>query len=91
MFEGLGMPELILIVVVFLIFFGPKKIPEMAQGIGKGIREFRKSIKEVQNDIEETTTSTAALGPVDREHELIKRELELAKREEELRQKTAAS
>lgn len=90
MFEGLGMPELILIIVVFLIFFGPKKIPEMAQGLGKGIREFRKSLKEINSDVEQTP-SVSTTAPADRELELTKRELELTKREQELEQKLGSS
>ncbi|MCL4511230.1 MAG: twin-arginine translocase TatA/TatE family subunit [Bacteroidetes bacterium] len=50
MFEGIGLPEIILILVILVIFFGAKRIPELAQGIGKGIREFRKSVKEIQED-----------------------------------------
>jgi len=50
MFENIGGGELLLILFVILIFFGPKKIPEIGQSIGKGIREFRKSIREVQEN-----------------------------------------
>ena len=49
---SLGMSEIILILLVVLIFFGAKKIPELAQGLGKGMREFRKAAREVQEDIE---------------------------------------
>jgi sec-independent protein translocase protein TatA len=49
---NLGAPEIILIVAVVLIFFGAKKIPELAQGIGKGLREFRKAARDIQEDIE---------------------------------------
>lgn len=49
---GLGTQEIVLILLVILIFFGAKKIPELAQGLGKGIREFRKAAKDVQDDIE---------------------------------------
>ena len=49
---GLGTPEIILILLVILIFFGSKKIPDLAQGLGKGIREFRKAARDVQDDIE---------------------------------------
>jgi sec-independent protein translocase protein TatA len=47
-----GTTEILLIVLVVLIFFGAKKIPELAQGLGKGIREFRKAAKEVTEDID---------------------------------------
>ena len=40
---GIGVPELILILVVGLIVFGPGKLPEMGRSLGKGIREFRKA------------------------------------------------
>jgi sec-independent protein translocase protein TatA len=49
---SLGTPELLLILLVVLLFFGAKKIPEFAQGLGKGIREFRKAARDVQDDIE---------------------------------------
>lgn len=45
--------EWILIVLVILIFFGAKKIPELARGLGKGIREFKDATKEVKKEIEE--------------------------------------
>ena len=50
---NLGATEIILIVLVILVFFGAKKIPELAHGLGKGIREFRKATREVQDDISE--------------------------------------
>jgi len=49
---NLGTTEIILIALVFVVFFGAKKIPELAQGLGKGIREFRKAAREVQDDID---------------------------------------
>jgi sec-independent protein translocase protein TatA len=38
--------------LVILIFFGPKKIPDLARGLGQGLREFRKASREIQDDIE---------------------------------------
>ncbi|MBI4429455.1 MAG: twin-arginine translocase TatA/TatE family subunit [Ignavibacteriales bacterium] len=49
---SLGAPEIILIAVVILILFGAKKIPEFMQGLGKGVREFRKASKDIQEEIE---------------------------------------
>jgi sec-independent protein translocase protein TatA len=55
MFGNLGAPEIILILLIVLIFFGAKKIPELAQGLGKGMREFKKATRDVQEDIEKET------------------------------------
>jgi sec-independent protein translocase protein TatA len=51
MFENIGGPELLLILIVIFLFFGVKKLPEIAKGLGQGIREFRKAVREVQEDI----------------------------------------
>lgn len=51
MFGNIGAPEIILILLVVLVLFGAKKIPELAQGLGKGIREFKKSMKDIEEDI----------------------------------------
>lgn len=47
---NLGMPEILIVVFILLIFFGAKKIPELAQGLGKGIREFKKAVKDTEDD-----------------------------------------
>ena len=49
---NLGMPELLLIFAVVMLLFGAKKIPELAQGLGKGIREFRKAARDIQDEVE---------------------------------------
>ena len=54
MFGNLGTGEIILIVLIVLIFFGAKKIPELAQGLGKGLREFRKATRDIQDEVEQT-------------------------------------
>jgi sec-independent protein translocase protein TatA len=48
-----GVPEMILIAVVILIFFGGKKIPELMRGVGRGMREFNDAKNNVKNEIEE--------------------------------------
>jgi len=50
MFEDLSFGKILLIVLVLVIFFGAKKIPEIAQSLGKGVKEFKKAIKDVQDD-----------------------------------------
>lgn len=51
MFGNLGASEILIIVLVVLLLFGSKKIPELAQGIGKGMREFKKALRDVEEDI----------------------------------------
>ena len=48
---GLGTPEIILIFMVFLLLFGAKRLPDLAKGLGKSIREFKKASNEDENDI----------------------------------------
>lgn len=52
---GLGTPEIILIGVVILVLFGAKKIPELMQGLGKGVKEFKKATTDIEKDIKGTT------------------------------------
>jgi len=59
---GLSGGEIILILVVFLILFGSKKIPEFAQSLGKGMREFKKAASDIQTEIE-TESSTKKQPP----------------------------
>ena len=54
MFQNLGTGELIIIALIILLLFGAKKIPEMAKGIGKGIKEFKKGINEVEDEIKKS-------------------------------------
>ena len=50
---GLGWIEFLIIALFIIIFFGAKKIPEIARGMGKGIREFKDATKEIKNEINE--------------------------------------
>lgn len=49
---GLGMPELLVILVVALIVIGPKKLPDIARALGKGMREFRKATNDIKQNID---------------------------------------
>jgi len=51
MFGNFGVGEIILILLVVLILFGAKKIPELAKGLGKGMSEFKKGLKDVEDDL----------------------------------------
>ncbi len=52
MIGGIGMPELLVILVIILIIFGATKLPQIGDGLGKGIRNFKKGIKNSEIDLE---------------------------------------
>jgi len=49
-FGGLGMPELLVILLICLLIFGAEKLPEIGRALGKTVKEFKKSIKEVDSE-----------------------------------------
>lgn len=49
---GIGTTELLVILFIILLVFGSKKLPELAQGLGKGIREFKKASNEIQDELD---------------------------------------
>ena len=53
MFGNLGMPEILLIMLIVLLLFGAKRIPEIAGSMGKGIREFKKNINDATRDVQD--------------------------------------
>ncbi len=65
MFENIGAPELLLILVVVFIFFGAKKIPDMAKGLGQGIREFRKALRDVHEEVDKEVKQIGKLSDPD--------------------------
>src|SRR5512145_2230912 len=50
---GIGFQEMLIILVVVLIFFGPKRLPDLAKSLGKGIAEFKKASDEIRKGIDE--------------------------------------
>lgn len=59
MLSNIGVPGLILILVLALIIFGPKKLPEMGRAVGQTLREFKKSTKELIDDEKDTIEEAA--------------------------------
>jgi sec-independent protein translocase protein TatA len=57
---NLGGGEVFLILAVVLILFGARKLPELAKGLGQGIKEFKKATKEVTDEIQNAPTDTTA-------------------------------
>jgi sec-independent protein translocase protein TatA len=64
---GIGVPELIVILVIALVIFGPGKLPEIGSALGKGIRDFKKSfegadedLKKVESNVNNTDTAGKA-------------------------------
>jgi sec-independent protein translocase protein TatA len=56
---GIGFQEMLLILVVVLIFFGPKRLPDLAKSLGKGLAEFKKASEEVKKSIDEAMKEEA--------------------------------
>lgn len=52
-FGSLGISELLVIFVVVLVFFGPRRMPEVARSMGSAMREFRRSLNQIQRELEE--------------------------------------
>lgn len=53
MFGSIGMPELVIILVIALIIFGPRKLPELGRSLGRSIGEFKKASNELRSTLEE--------------------------------------
>lgn len=70
MFGNLGFPELLIIMVVILLLFGAKRIPEIAGSMGKGIKEFKKNINDATREV------TSETNPPETQSRLTAAELE---------------
>ena len=60
---GLGGGELLLVAFIALIFIGPKKLPELAKGLGKGIREFQKAKDDLVHEVVEDKPKVSESSP----------------------------
>jgi sec-independent protein translocase protein TatA len=54
MFGNIGMSELLVIMIVVLLLFGPKRLPELARGLGRSIQEFKKAAEDVKKELNVT-------------------------------------
>jgi len=61
---GIGMPELLVILVVALLVLGPKRLPEIAKSLGRGIAEFRRATSEVRSAVSTEPTPASAPRPI---------------------------
>ncbi len=59
---GIGMPELIVVLVIIMVIFGAGKLPQIGEGLGKGIRNFKKATK-TQDEIDVTPSKTEEKKP----------------------------
>jgi sec-independent protein translocase protein TatA len=77
MFGNLGFPELLIIMVVILLLFGAKRIPEIAGSMGKGIKEFKKNINDATREV------TSETNPPETQSRLTAADLERRRAAEE--------
>jgi len=75
LFPHIGVPELIIILVVALVIFGPKRLPEVGRSLGKTINEFRRSSREMVGDV------TSSVQDVKREIESVKESVSVTNKE----------
>ena len=79
---GLGFGELILIFLIALVFIGPKKLPELAKGLGKGIRDFQNAAKGVSDHLQEDQSVTHKKVTDATDHEELKSETHSAEKKD---------
>lgn len=69
MMFGIGVPELILILIIGLVVFGPGKLPEVGRAVGKSLNEFKKATSGIMDN-----NDTAKITPADKKNEAVKAE-----------------
>ena len=57
MLGNIGFPELLVILLIVLLLFGAKRLPEIARGLGKSLSEFKKGVKEIEHDVNDVKKS----------------------------------
>ena len=91
MFGGLGMGEMVLIFLVVLLLFGAKRLPEIGSSLGKGIREFKGSMKEVEREFKAPPTQPQYIPPPQPESQFKHLEARVVEPAKEQQRETASS
>ncbi len=71
---GLGLPELLLILVIGLIFFGPGKLPEIGSALGKSMKEFKQAVNSTENEIKKAGEMAETSETASAKEELVQAE-----------------
>jgi sec-independent protein translocase protein TatA len=71
-FGNLGLPEVLIILVIILLLFGAKRIPEIAASMGKGINEFKRNLSDAQRAIQEPPRPAERIAPAAPAAEAVK-------------------
>ena len=72
---NIGFPEILVVLVIALIIFGPKRLPELGRSLGKGIREFRSSISGQDDDDEKASSKPAEIEGAEKPAEPVEGEV----------------
>ncbi len=60
LFGSFGGQEMVVILAVVLVLFGAKRLPELAKSLGQGVKEFRKSVREISEDVNDSTPPSSS-------------------------------
>jgi sec-independent protein translocase protein TatA len=85
---GIGMPELMVILVVALVVLGPKRLPEIARALGKGLAEFRRATSDINEELQKAQRAVEAEA---RAADIARREADVTRREAAARKAEAAA
>ena len=72
---NIGLPEILVVLIIALIIFGPKRLPELGRSVGKGIREFRASISGNDDDDDEPSPKPAQIEGAEKPAEPVEGEV----------------
>jgi sec-independent protein translocase protein TatA len=85
---GIGMPELIVILVILLIVIGPQKLPDIARSLGKGLAEFRRATDDFKRNVEETAKEHEEKDKIAQQSIVTEQAQETVKNAEEKKEKS---